>query len=260
MFADDYDHRRLNTLSWIRYAAALSDDPVLLLPVGSHEQHGPHLPMGCDAILADAMAVRLAEKLDGLVLPVLSYGYKSQARSGGGEHIPGTISLDGASLTLQVRDILRGIFYHGVRKIVVLNGHAENQWFLTEAIDLALREALPARPDLHLIRCEYWKYTPQSTLEAVFEGLSPRLNPHYVALLETSMMLALKPDLVDMSAMPSDRSGQFPPHDAYPQTGEGVPPSGVLSPVSGASAKKGRRLIRDTVAAMAAGLGEALNE
>ena len=259
MFADGYRHLRLNAMSWTRYAEVLKDDPIVILPVGAQEQHGPHLPMGCDAILSDAMAVRTAAGLKGLVLPVLHYGYKSQARSGGGEGYPGTVSLDGATLSHQLRDILRGLFRHGVRKIVVLNGHVENQWFLTEGIDLALREGLLEREDLQLIRCEYWNYTPQSTLDAVFDGPFPGVDLEHAALLETSMMLSLHPDLVDLDALPVDQLGEFPPYDVYPQTGDGVPVSGVLAPVSGASAEKGQRLINDTVAAMVVGLGEAFS-
>lgn len=254
---DNYLHRRLNAMSWTRYAEALKADPIVILPVGAQEQHGPHLPMGCDALLADAMAVRTAEGLDGLVLPVLTYGYKSQARSGGGEGFPGTVSLDGATLSQQVRDILRGVFRHGVRNVVVLNGHVENQWFLTEGIDLALREALSVRQDLQVIRCEYWNYTPQSTLDAVFDGPFPGVDLEHAALLETSMILSLYPQLVDLDALPVDQLGDFPLFDVYPQTGEGVPQSGVLAPVSGASAEKGECLINDTVAAMVASLTNA---
>ena len=135
-----YAHRRIDLMSWTVYRDRLAGDPIIFLPVGALEQHGPHLPMGCDAILASAMAARVADALDGLQLPALRYGYKSQARSGGGQLFPGTTSLDGATLTAMVRDILREVARHGVRRVVIVNGHVENQWFLTEGIDLALRE------------------------------------------------------------------------------------------------------------------------
>ena len=98
---------RTDRISWVEYEALLEAAPILFLPVGAHEQHGPHLPMGTDAIFATRMAEELAARLGGLVLPTLSYGYKSQARSGGGQTFPGTTSLDGSTLVAMTTDILR---------------------------------------------------------------------------------------------------------------------------------------------------------
>ena len=245
-----YAHRRIDLMSWTTYRDRLAEDPVIFLPVGALEQHGPHLPMGCDAILAEAMAARVADELDGLQLPALRYGYKSQARSGGGQLFPGTTSLDGATLTAMVRDILREVVRHGVRRVVIVNGHVENQWFLTEGIDLALRELAHAGTSMKVVRCEYWNYTPQSVLESMFEGAFPGVDLEHAALLETSMMLALHPQLVELAALPEDAPGAFPGHDVYPQDGRGVPASGVLAPARAASAEKGVTLIESTVAAM----------
>ena len=254
MFNDEFNPYRVHCMPWTQYRDALARSPIVFLPVGAQEQHGPHLPMACDAVFADAIAVRVAKALNGLVMPVLSYGYKSQARSGGGQQFPGTTSLDGATLTAQVQDILRELFRHGVKRMVVVNGHVENQWFITEGIDLALREALPTNVNLKVIRCEYWNYTPQETLNAVFDGPFPGVDLEHAALLETSMMLALHPELVHKDAIPADAMGNFPGHDVYPADGKGVPASGVLAPASAASADKGRKLINDTVAAMVAGI------
>lgn len=251
-----YAHRRIDLMSWTTYRDRLAAGPIVFLPVGALEQHGPHLPMGCDAILAEAMAARAAEALDGLQLPALRYGYKSQARSGGGQTFPGTTSLDGGTLTAMVRDILREVARHGAGRVAIINGHVENQWFLTEGIDLALRELAPAGRAMQVVRCEYWNYTPQAVLESLFDGKFPGVDLEHAAFLETSMMLALHPDLVDLDAMPEDAMGDFPGHDSYPQTSRGVPPSGVLAPARAATAAKGVTLIESTAAAMIAALRE----
>ena len=114
-------------LSWPEYQASIASGATVFLPVGAHEQHGPHLPMATDAIFAQAIAERVAERVDGVVLPVVRYGYKSQARSGGGQTFTGTISVDGATLTALVLDILRELGRHGVKRCVVIDGHYENQ-------------------------------------------------------------------------------------------------------------------------------------
>jgi creatinine amidohydrolase len=254
MFEAAYAHRRIDLMPWTVYRDRLAEDPIIFLPVGALEQHGPHLPMGCDAILAEAMSARVADALDGLLLPSLRYGYKSQARSGGGQLFPGTTSLDGATLTATLRDILREVARHGARRVVVVNGHVENQWFLTEGIDLALRDLASSRGQMKILRCEYWNYTPQDVLESMFEGAFPGVDLEHAALLETSMMLALQPQLVDFDAMPEDALGNFPGHDVYPQDGRGVPSSGVLAPARAASTEKGETLIESTVTEMVAAL------
>lgn len=250
MIEAEFANRRIDLMSWTTYRARLAENPIIFLPVGALEQHGPHLPMGCDAILSATMAARVADALDGLVLPAISYGYKSQARSGGGQLFPGTTSLDGATLTGMVRDILREVARHGARRVVIVNGHVENQWFLTEGIDLALRDLVGLDKPLKVVRCEYWNYTPQDVLESMFEGAFPGVDLEHAALLETSMMLALQPQLVDVDAIPADAIGVFPGHDAYPQDGRGVPASGVLAPASTSSAVKGVTLIESTVTEM----------
>ena len=95
-------------------------DSVVIVPVCSTEQHGPHLPLGADAIQVTAIALRVAERLDAIVAPTIPYGYRSAPRSGGGEIFPGTTSLTGETLTLVARDVLRALVRHGARRIVVL--------------------------------------------------------------------------------------------------------------------------------------------
>ena len=89
----------MNELSWVDYQARIEGDaPPVLLPVGALEQHGPHLPLGTDALLATSVAADAARRVGGLVAPALAYGYKSQPKCGGGQHFCGTTSVDAATL------------------------------------------------------------------------------------------------------------------------------------------------------------------
>jgi creatinine amidohydrolase len=247
---------RVDDLTWVEYAEHLKEQPILFLPVGALEQHGPHLPMATDAIFATRMAEAVASELGGLVLPTIGYGYKSQARSGGGQTFPGTTSLDGASLTSMVRDIIRELARHGVTRLVVLDGHYENQWFLTEAIELAQRELALRGLSMTIVRTEYWDFCPTEVLHTVFEGQFPGYDLEHAALIETSMMLHWHPEKVRRDRIPDHAAAQFPPHDRYPQDGAGVPATGVLAPAGGASAEKGAMIIDATVSALAAALRE----
>lgn len=227
--------------------------------MGALEQHGPHLPMGTDAVFATRMAETVAAEIGGLVLPPINYGYKSQARSGGGQTFPGTTSLDGAHLTGIALDIIRELGRHGVSKLVVMDGHYENQWFLTEAIELAQREFRITGHPMRIVRTEYWDFCPRETLDAVFDGDFPGFDLEHAALIETSMMLYWHPEWVALDRLPPDRTAEFTPLDVYPQDGRGVPESGVLAPVSGASAEKGRMIIEATARSMSETLRETLD-
>jgi creatinine amidohydrolase len=241
---------RMDKISWVDYQAKLAARPVLFLPCGALEQHGPHLPLGVDAMLATDIACRVAAELGGLVAPPLNYGYKSQARCGGGQTFPGTTSLDGEHLIGVVRDIIREFARHGVERLVLVDGHYENQWFLTEAIETALRELAPCGSPLKVVRTEYWEFCPQGVLDEIFENGFPGFALEHAALIETSMMLALHPELVALDTLPDDGPAEFPVHDCYPQDGRGVPPSGVLASAAGASAAKGDKLVAAICAAM----------
>src|ERR1700728_3117282 len=158
---------QMNQLSWPQYRRLVGAGKTpVFLPVGALEQHGPHLPLGTDALLASAIATGVAAQVGGVVAPALSYGYKSQPKCGGGQHFCGTTSLDAATLIGQVRDTVREFVRHGVERLVLVNGHYENQWFLIEGIDLALREC--CAPHLSVMRLEYWDFCTEQTLAAIF--------------------------------------------------------------------------------------------
>ena len=128
-------------LPWPDYDARVRDGSVpIFIPIGSMEQHGCHMPMHVDVLLPTEFARRIAEAVGALVAPPFTYGYKSHQKSGGGNHLPGTTSLDGATLVAALRDVIKEFARHGARKICLLNGHFENSWFIVEGIDLALRE------------------------------------------------------------------------------------------------------------------------
>ena len=81
-----FEEVKMERMTWREFEA--KKDRVLILPVGATEQHGPHLPLCVDAVLAEQFACRLAQAVSGVVAPTLSYGYKSKPLSGGGPSFP----------------------------------------------------------------------------------------------------------------------------------------------------------------------------
>ena len=92
-------------LTWPDYDAAVKDGQTpILIPIGSMEQHGHHMPLHVDVLLPTEFARRVALEIGALVAPPFTYGYKSHQKSGGGNHLPGTTSLDGATLVAALKD------------------------------------------------------------------------------------------------------------------------------------------------------------
>ena len=241
----------MNELSWVDYQQRVERDaPTILLPVGALEQHGPHLPLGTDALLSTAVAADAARRVGGLVAPALSYGYKSQPKCGGGNHFCGTTSVDAATLIGSVRDAVREFARHGVKRLVLVNGHYENQWFLIEGIDLGLRDLGPGA-SLEVVRLEYWDFLSEKTLAAVFPDGFPGFALEHAAVIETSLMLHYHPSLVRVDLIPADPPADFPPYDVYPSRKNWVPLSGVLSSARGSDAAKGRLIAEEVTRRMA---------
>jgi creatinine amidohydrolase len=220
-------------------------DSIVILPVGSTEQHGPHLPLGADAIQVEEIAVRVALRLGAIVAPTIPYGYRSAPRSGGGEIFSGTTSVTGQTLILVVRDILQALIRHGSRRIVVLDGHYENNMFLHEAIHLVLDAGAP--PDLRVLKVLWVDPIPTETLDQAWPDGFPGWALEHAAHLETSMLLALRPDLVRREEIRPDGVDGLPPYDLYPQAPDFVPASGVLSDPTRGTAEAGELLLAAAV-------------
>ena len=103
---------------WPEIEEYLKDDDVALLPVGSTEQHGPHLPVATDAAEAIAVAVGAGEKAGVLVAPPLWYGWTPHHMA-----YPGTITLRPETLIAIIEDVCQSLVYQGFRRIIVINGH-----------------------------------------------------------------------------------------------------------------------------------------
>ena len=244
----------MNQLSWVDYEARLKrDQPAILLPVGALEQHGPHLPLGTDGMLSSAVAADAAARIGALVAPGLSYGYKSQPKCGGGQHFCGTTSVDAATMIGSVRDAVREFARHGATKLVIVNGHYENQWFITEGIDLGLRD-VGGSAALQVMRLEYWDFLSEATLATVFPDGFPGFALEHAAVIETSLMLHYHPSLVRLDLIPDEPPVDFPPYDVYPTRKHWVPLSGVLSSARGSSADKGEAMANELAVRIAAAI------
>ena len=230
---------------------ALADaDALVIIPVGSTEQHGPHLPVQVDARLATEVALRAAERIAPrqpvVVAPTLWCGLAEHHMAFGA-----TITLDFATFHSVIRCVCASILRHGFRRLALLNGHGGN----IKALDVIAGE-LKQELGVRVVSATYW--TVSSVAKAFKEILEIQPGVAHACEAETSMMLALEPALVDRDEMARVDGGTrnlSVSGGVYRWRGfEEMTESGVIGFPAAASAEKGERLL----AAAAEGVAEAL--
>jgi creatinine amidohydrolase len=172
-------------------------DAIVILPVASLEQHGPHLPVEVDSMLGETVAARTAEKIAArgmavVVLPVLWTGLSEHHMSFGG-----TITLDNAAFAALVEGVVRSVLRHDFRKIVLLNAHGGNENALRSITD-----DLTPKLGVPIVQFTYW-YAAAVAIAKILEtqgGLS------HACEAETSMMMAVRPELVAEDRIPLAKS------------------------------------------------------
>ena len=227
-------------MTWQEYRDHVGKS-VIILPVGALEQHGPHLPLNVDIVVPSRLSAMAAEELDAMVLPILTYGYKSQPSSGGGPLFPGTTSLNGDTLVHLVLDILRETYRHGGRRIVVFNGHFENSMFLTEAIDLFTHDA----PGARVMLLDWWAVIGQEMVDVLFADCEfPGWDLEHASVVETSLIQYLAPELVRKDRIVDDPLKEKPLFAMFPPPPDIIPLSGILYRATPASREKGEKLVK----------------
>jgi creatinine amidohydrolase len=233
-------HTDLSWLTGAEVAAAAAADVPVVVCVGATEQHGPHLPVGTDVILPVAIATEAARRIPLLVAPPITYGAHSRPLVGGGESFPGTVSVRASVLMPQLTQVLQGLARSGFRQVVVHNWHLENAGFLWEACDLAL----DGQPGLRILLLEnpFPPFTPEELAELFPDGFVGWEREH-ASMVETSLMMVVRPDLVRTHLVADDRSARFPSWDLLPAPPDYLTASGVLAEPSRATTELGRRLL-----------------
>jgi creatinine amidohydrolase len=231
--------RALAELTWPEVQDCIDRGRVVVLPVGSIEQHGPHLPLATDAMLAASLAAAVAERTDAVVAPALQYGYRSRPLSGGGEGFAGTTSLDGRTFTLVADGVLSALLRQGFRRAAVLNWHYENAAFVYEAVACAVERNAGDAPRVLVAEIPFGDL-PDVVMQRLFGDEFPGWDVEHAAILETSLMLHLHPELVLADRAVDDQSERHPWYDVVPAPADFVPASGVLWKATRADREAGR--------------------
>jgi creatinine amidohydrolase len=235
----------LAEMTWPDVAQCIADHVPIALIVGATEQHGPHLPLGTDGLCAFELLRRVAARTPLVLAPPLTYGYKSRPLSGGGQGFVGTTSLAATTLIALVRDVVAEFLRHGWRHILVVQEHLENQNLVYEGIDLAVRGQGAGESKIALVE-DWLAGLSMQDMDRIFPHGFPGSAIEHASVLETSIMLALRPDLVRKDLIADDAAARRPlGYDIIPPPPDIIPRSGVLSAASQASRAKGDLLVRE---------------
>ncbi len=233
----------MEEMTWEDVRDAAAAGLPVVVSMGATEQHGPHLPLATDCMIPVGIALEAAEQVPLVVAPPIRYGARSRALSGGGEGFPGTLSLRGNTLVETLRDVLLALGRSGFRQLCVQNWHYENAGFLWEACDLAVER----NPDIKILLLEDpFPAFSETELAELFPGGFPGWDVEHASIMETSMMLALHPELVRTDRIADDEAARHPSWDVVPAPPEFIPKSGVLWHPSVATAELGRRFLAAT--------------
>jgi creatinine amidohydrolase len=221
---------------------------IVLLPVGSMEQHGPHLPVGVDTFLSEGVCKAAAEAIAAetavVVAPTLWCGMAEHHMAYGG-----TFTLDIPTYRAVLLCLLKSLERHGFKRVLIVNGHGGNiaalgaflPDFAREIPSLALRVTTPYEP----------------AQQAMSEILEDQKRVHHACEAETSMMMVLAPDTVRREKL---AEAHGPPHWTPQPPGvaryvsfRDATASGVIGDARRASAQKGEKLVaavRDAILAI----------
>lgn len=231
-------------------AVAAQRDALAVLPIGSLEQHGPHLPVITDTASASTAAIRaarmVADDIPVLVLPGLWTGMSEH-------HLPfgGTISLNFDELRGVLRGVVRSLRAIGFARLLVVNGHGGN----IEPLAVAARE-LAHEFGLPVVACTPWFLTREQT-----KGIAETAEvPAHACEGETSVMMAIAPDMVRADRFEEavrQRPEPVPRYDGFSRFwsfSERAPVTGVRGDPRPATAEKGGRFLDLHAEALAAAM------
>jgi creatinine amidohydrolase len=222
----------LDELSMREAERAAKAGVVVILPIGSVEEHGDHLPLCTDSLQPEYVALEVARNAGCLVAPPLRYGICNASRN-----FPGTISIQFDSLYRITRDILAELIRNGFNKIIVLSGHAGQTHMV--ALRLAAQSILlqnekvssGKKPRIMVLSDYDFAYELKGKFFSEKDG--------HAGTIETSRMMAIRPNLIKTRGKPS--FPQMPRFEIVTDL-ERYFPSGVIGDPTAASPSKGQMI------------------
>jgi creatinine amidohydrolase len=227
---------KLAEMTW-KEVDAFSREAVVVVPTGSLEQHGPHLPLFTDSILVTAVAEEVERRLveEVLLVPTLWLGASSHHLS-----FAGSLSADFGTYLGAIADVVRSLARHGFRKFFLLNGHGGN----TSPNDVALRSLKVEFPNAIFAHAGYFTFAA-ATVAEVLEG--PIREIRHACEAETSLMLHVDAGLVRWASVRDDGLTTIPAVQSVNLHFDELTEEGSFGYATLATAEKGRAIFEAAV-------------
>lgn len=242
---------KLGEYTWPEVEALLTRNPVAIVPVGAFEQHGHHLPLMVDThtagTVSEAAALKVGEQgVEAVVTPTVWTGYSPHHMD-----FPGSVTLDDATFSAVVGQVVRSLHHHGFRRIAIINGHGGNANLLKNLVqtlyyDHSIRAVFACYWDFSLPQLADWRKSKPGGIMHACE-------------METALMLASRPDLVQMDKaidhyMKETRYGAVDLLSGGPVASAAsfkeLSPTGVIGAATLADAERGQALLETMVSAL----------
>jgi len=235
----------LEELTWTEAEPLLRADPLVVIPIGAGaKEHGPHLPLGTDRIMADYLARRLAERVAVVVMPTVVYGYFPHFSP-----FPGSTHLEASTFQAMMTELVLSIHRHGPRRFLFLNTGVSTY----PVLEIVARD-LDRVYRLLVAVTRIGDLGAQRTTGLLQQPRGSHGDEH-----ETSLLLAIAPDVVRTAKLAReipdrpDSRGVFVPPMYHREPGPGYSATGVYGDATLASADKGRLIAEAMVDDLVAG-------
>lgn len=238
----------LAEMTWPELKQAVGEGRIAVLPAGILEQHGPHLPLDVDILLANTVCKRAGALVPDkvVVVPPIVHGHSPHHME-----FPGTLTIDPIHMIHYVLDVCLSLAHHGFTKILIVNGHGSN----APVLDLAARQTIIKTEGRAACASMFYFHTEEfeTAAKEIFPEVQGKVD--HACIIETSLYMGVRPDLVQLEKAEDD-----------PQTGimnlgtaplplrlwwSALSKEGIKGYVKGASQERGERALAAAVQGMA---------
>ena len=235
------DKHRLGELTWQEAEIMMKEARAIIVPLGSTEQHGFHLPLNTDSTIADYLALEVAKRTNCLVTPTLTYGQVWSAKD-----FPGTIAIQERTYINFLKDIVTSLESKSPRNIILFSGHLGN----VAPCKIAARELLDEKGFNNVYHFSYIVDMKQAAAGIMETELWHGSGLHG-GEMETSVLLRITPELVLVDKAQADYPVRPPDLDIRPISWIEFAKQGIFGDPTKATAEKGARFIERTLQQLA---------
>lgn len=220
---------KLDEMTWIEAKEAIKKARIIIIPLGAIEAHGPHLPLGTDNFIVERIAEEVARRVGGLLVPLIPYGQVWSLIN-----FPGSITINDDDLYRFIIDICLSLRKHGAKNFALISFHIGN--------GSVIKRAARYLKDNHKINVYYFVSSGLQKVRELCESKQWHKNYFHAEEIETSIMLHIKPELVQMdkakACYPDKKIFEY-----YPLKWDELTDIAVIGDPTLATPEKGRKIL-----------------